>query len=255
MNDCRNSILPALTKLLKSAALITATCTLASAAIIFSDNFDDGDVSDWSKVTNYVPGNGSTNLGVDPSVNVSAPDSLETFLLLPGGDPTIHNIFVRASHSFTTSDAGDHVLTLSAMSAPCSGCTISYEVFVDGSSVVMDNDLSFQSLLFTLSGLAPGGHTLTLGMFTDTASQGRFSAWFDDVSISGPEASAVPEPSTMNLLFGGLALLILGRQYLSRREAALLNRVCYLLDLRRSRIWRSAGDRATRAQSSTVASW
>jgi hypothetical protein len=199
-------------KLLKFAVLMTASCTFASAAIIFSDNFNSGVSGDWTLTTNYVPGNGTANLVADANVNVSPPDSLGAFLFLPGGDPSVFNIFVRASHAFTTSDAGDHILTLSAMSAPCQGCTISYEVLVDGSSVVKDNDLSFQSLMFTLSGLVPGDHTLTLGMFTDVANNGKFIAWFDDVSITGPEVSAVPEPSTMSLLLGGFGLMAFRRR-------------------------------------------
>ncbi len=213
VNYYRNSVLPALVKLLKCAALITASCTFASAAIIFSDNFNDGDVSDWTETTNYSPGNGSTGL--------AAVGSLQAYLFLPGTEGTVFDIFVRGSHTFTTSVAADHTLTLSAMSASCDICTISYQVLVDGSLVVQDEDLSFQSLMFNLSGLAPGSHTLTLGMFTDFAHSGTFSAWFDDVVITEPEAGAVPEPSTMNLLLGGLGLLVLGHQYLSRRRGRL----------------------------------
>ena len=184
----------------------------AAGAIIFSDNFDDGDVSDWTKTTNYVPGNGTTTITTDNSGSVSAPNNFRVFLFLPGGQDTLSNLFVRGSHDFTTSATVDHTLSLWAQSSLCQGCTISYEVFVDGVSLTQTSFTSgFEFRSFNLTGLTPGVHTLTLGMFTNVANNGSFNAYFDDVLISSAE-SVVPEPSTLALLVAGFGSLWLVRR-------------------------------------------
>jgi len=131
---------------------------------------------------------------------------MHTFLNLPGGEGTFFNIFVHASKDFTTTLAVDHTLTLQAQSSPCSGCTISYEVLVDGSLLTQTSfTVGFQPRNFNLAGLTPGVHTLTLGMFTTAANNGGFHAFFDDVLITSPE-TGVPEPSTTIMLLAGVTL-------------------------------------------------
>jgi hypothetical protein len=178
----------------------------ASASIIFEDNFDDGDVSDW--VLSSSPSLTTATLVADSSTFVSADYSLEPLLIAsPGGDQG-NSLFVRASHSFVTA-AGDYSLTFSAMSATCGGCTIYYQALVDGTAVTGLPGIfatSFQSNSYNLTGLAAGSHTLTLGMFTTAALNGSFYAHFDDVLITGEAPAETPEPATF-LMTGAVALL------------------------------------------------
>lgn len=183
------------------------------AATIFSDNFDDGDVSDWTKTTNY----GGTNaVTVRTDSFVSPSYSMWTYLEAPPGGV---DLIVRASHDFTTSEAVDHTLSLWARSSPCSGCTISYDILVDGVSLARTfAPIAFEFRSFLLSGLTPGLHSLALGIHTTNASSGNFSASFDDVLITssdvvdpGPGTGEIPEPATMALIGGGLAALAMLR--------------------------------------------
>lgn len=85
---------------------------------------------------------------------------------------------------------------------------MSYDVIVDG--VSLDRKFqpdSFEARSFVLTNLAPGTHTLTLGMHTTNASSGRFNASFDDVVIS--TTAPVPEPGTVAMFLAGLGLLTL----------------------------------------------
>lgn len=175
---------------------LLASAGPAAAAVIFSDNFDDADVSDWTKTTNY---GGSTTMGVASST-VSAPHSLLTAMSAPPGGV---DLFVRASHNFTSVVSGPHVLDLYAFSSPCSGCTISYDVLIDG--VLLQRGQSYPALTphsYNVS-LSAGSHTLTLGMHTTNASSGGFYATFDNVTIS--DSRSIPEPGTLALLGLGLA--------------------------------------------------
>ena len=184
-----------------AAAVLAATTSAASAAtIVFSDDFDDGDVSDWVKSTNY---GGSSVVTVRSDSFVSSGFALYTYLDAPPGGT---NLVVRASHDFFAPVAGDYLLELSARSSPCSGCTMSYDVLVDGGSLARTfAPTAFEARSFTLTGLAAGTHTLTLGMHTTNASSGRFNASFDDVRIS--TTAPIPEPGTWALMLGGLGLL------------------------------------------------
>ena len=92
---------------------------------------------------------------------------------------------------------------------------MSYDIFVNGTQLAHTYADDFQFRTFTLSGLTAGENTLTLGMFTDAASSGHFSARFDDVSIYNDAADA-PEPGSA-LLLGGAALTLCVRQWRSRR--------------------------------------
>ncbi len=52
-----------------------------ATTIVFSDNFDDGDVTDWVKSSNY---GGATTVAVDAGLAVSG-SSLFTYLNAPPG--------------------------------------------------------------------------------------------------------------------------------------------------------------------------
>ena len=194
---------------LLAAALAATTSGASAATTVFSDNFDDGDVSDWVKSTNY---GGSSVVTVRGDSFVSPGFALYTYLDAPPGGGSL---VVRASHDFFAPVAGDYLLELSARSSPCSGCTMSYDVLVDGGSLTRTFAPSaFEARSFTLTGLAAGTHTLTLGMHTTNASSGRFNASFDDVVIS--TTAPIPEPGAWALMLGGLGLVAAA----GRRRAA-----------------------------------
>ena len=177
----------------------------AFATTVFSDDFEDGDVSDWS---------------ISKSANISVPvltirsDSVHagaaalwTYFDAPNGG--IGAGYVRASHTFTaTAGATDFTLDLWARSSPCQGCTMYFDVLVDGLQLTRDGSApsSFTGRTFSLGTLATGTHTLTLGMYTNAASSGRFNATFDDVVISA-NIPAVPEPESYAMLLAGLGVV------------------------------------------------
>ena len=180
------------------AVLFIGMSSMAFGTTVFADNFDDGDVSDWTKFSNFA---GTTNITVRGDAFVSPGYSLYTYLSAP---PTGSALTVQASHGFTAPSAGDYTLTLWAMSSPCSGCTISYDVIIDGIRLDRKQQTSaFEYRTIYLTNLASGAHTLTLGMFTTLAINGVFSASFDDVSI----VTGTPEPSSAILLLSGLGVL------------------------------------------------
>ena len=188
-------------RLLAAASLALAASTASAATTVFSDSFDDGDVSDWTLSTNYGE---TTFLGVRSDSFVSPGFALYTYLQAPPGGI---QLVVRGSHTFDAPVAGDYLLDLFARSSPCDGCTISYDVLVDG--VLLDRKfapLAFEARSFALPGLSAGEHTLTLGIHTTNASSGRFNASFDDVVIS--TTAPIPEPGTWALMAGGLGILL-----------------------------------------------
>jgi hypothetical protein len=204
---------------MQASTSLLASLTLALAAIgsaqaspttVFADNFEDGNVSDWTV---------SASAGVSAPVVTVRSDSvhggsfaMQTYFDAPGGGFGANHVW--ATHSFDVLVAGDHLLELWARSAPCGGCTMHFDVLVDGVQLARDgsaqNDYDFRS--YALDDLAAGTHTLTLGMFTDGASSGRFQASFDDVRISTEAVASVPEPGTLALAAAGLLLVGLRRR-------------------------------------------
>jgi len=199
-------------RLLGSLVLTLAVPMASAATTVFTDSFDDGDVSDWTLTSNY---GGTTFLGVRDDAFVSPGFALFTYLQAPPGGT---QLVVRGSRAFEAPAAGDYLLDLFARSSPCDGCTISYDVLVDG--VLLDRQLAplaFEARSFALPGLAAGAHTLTLGIHTTNASSGRFSASFDDVVIS--TTAPVPEPATWALMAGGLGLVMAAGRRAGRPRA------------------------------------
>lgn len=180
----------------------------ASATLVFSDNFDDGDVSDWVKSTNY---GGPTF--VETNGTAVSGQSLFTYLTAPPGGT---NLVVWATKSFNAPVAGDYVLSLFAVSTACDGCTVSYDIFVDAGATHTSrthHTAGFQLVEIDLNGLAAGSHELTLGVHTTNASSGTFGARFDNVEVS--TQAEIPEASTLAALAGGLVVLGTG---LTRRR-------------------------------------
>jgi hypothetical protein len=174
-------------------ALIGAVALQAQAAIAFSDDFNDNDVSDWTFSTNY-GGAAGTETGGILGPYIDAP---------PGG----FDLVARSTRALTLS-AGDYTLDLDAMSIDCDGCTISYDVLFD--NVLLTRTASFEATQhrsFDLGELAGGSHGLTLGMHTTNASSGHFVARFDNVVLDRanvvPPGPGVPEPSTWALMLLG----------------------------------------------------
>ena len=178
-------------KLFWAAALAAAVSVEAQAAtIVFADDFNDNDVSDWSFVSNHTSAGVDTDGILGPYID--AP---------PGGS----NLTARASRTLTLL-AGDYSLSLDAFAIVCQGCTVSYDVIFDGVSLTRTAGTNaFQARTFDLGSLAAGDYTLTLGMHTTNASSGHFLAKFDNVVLTGDNlvTGSVPEP-------GAWALMILG---------------------------------------------
>jgi len=194
--------------LIVSLMILLSTPVSLLAAIVFSDNFGDGDVTDWTKTTNHT---GTNAVTVRTDSVVSADYALYTYLIAPPGGV---DLIVHASHDFLAPVFADYTLDLWARSSPCSGCTISYDVLVDG--VSLDRKFApntFEARSFDLTGLSAGNHTLTLGIYTTNASSGNFNASFDDVTIS--TTSAVPVPAALWLFASGLFGMLGARKIFS----------------------------------------
>lgn len=183
-----------------------------AATIVFSDNFEDGNVSDWS--FNSFGYSGTAAHGATAASHSGA-YAMETYLIAPPGGV---DLIARTSHSFSAPVAGNYKLSLWAKSAPCSGCTMSYDILIDGTSLTRTFATSFQEATFNLANLTAGQHVLTLGIHTTNASSGKFVASFDDVTISTEARlpASVPEPGALGLLALGIAAIAAGR---SRKAA------------------------------------
>lgn len=207
---------PALRRLAAGVLCGSALVAMPAQALVeigttvFSDSFDDGDVADWAVSS-------SSNI-VLPVVEVrtdsvvSGPGALWTYFDAPTGGTGAG--VVRAAHSFMAPVAADYTLDLWARSSPCSGCTMRFDVLVDGQILSRDGSApgAFVQRSFSLAGLAAGQHQLTLGMYTDAASSGRFQASFDEVRIS--TLAPVPEPAAVWLMLAGMLGLMAGRRRL-----------------------------------------
>ena len=188
-------------------AVATAATFPASADLIFSDNFDDGDVSDWDMSTNYF--GGVTAIGVSVPF-VSAPFSLQASLqpLYEIGT----DVFVYANHDFTVLQEGTYLLEFEASTGPCVACVISYDAVMDNALLQRGQSPSgFTPISISLGSLSVGTHSLALGVHATVAGSGFFPAWFDNLAIS-----AVPEPAPVALLGIGLV----GLAYFRRNRAA-----------------------------------
>lgn len=194
------------------AALLAVAAPLANAEILFFDDFEDGDISNWSVILDGSGPDVAVDKGIEASTldSVSGARSLRTYFVSDRGtsaDDCNAPCRVLASIDFTVVNPGDYVLDLFARSRDCSGCVISYDILSDGTLLSRANALSFEQRTFALNGLTAGTHTLRLGMHTTVAFSGAFQAFFDDVCVSSgglSECRAVPEPGPMGILLLGL---------------------------------------------------
>ena len=150
----------------------------ANAVFEFFDDFNDGDVSDWSMEANVRRG----HVEVSDEHYHSHPYSLITFFKAPY-DGWGRKLYVRAYRSFTVDVDFDYMVEFYTRSNPCIGCKIYSEMFIDGNRVFRENiprEMVYRSLRIHLD---RGNHEIKVGMFTTAAWFGRFPAWFDDVRI------------------------------------------------------------------------
>lgn len=173
------------------AVAALAIATPASAQVVFFDDFNDGDTVGWTLGTNH------DNAWIGSS---GGNQLLAAFS--PGAQG--NNFFSRAVTTFTLADISNILLELNGLAAPCSGCTMRYQAYVDGNLVIdgIENVLTYRST--SLNNLAAGSHTLEVGVFSDYAFSGTFYAVLDDVRVT---ASAVPEPSSWAMMIGGIGLM------------------------------------------------
>ncbi|PWR04676.1 hypothetical protein DKT77_00260 [Meridianimarinicoccus roseus] len=187
---------------------LALVCALAaagaaqSATTVFSDDFNDGDVSDWTLTFASAPIAGTAGLAARAFQGGTV---FEPFFLAPPGGSALR---VQGSRSFIAPVTGSYTLALLANSYECSGCTMSFEVLVNGAtiaSVAAPSNTALSAYSYSLN-LAAGSNTLTLGMFTTGASSGRFGARFDDVVIS-TDAALVPLPASGLAAMAGIGAL------------------------------------------------
>ena len=191
----------------------------AQAIVLLADDFEDGDVSNWTH-----SGPGSTFASTDGGgLDGSSPNPRPgTYVLRTGfiapSEATGPNKS-QASINFTAPVAGNYTLDLYARSRNCSGCVMSYEILVDSIQLAFQSSTTFVHEVISLTALTAGVHTLTLGLDTDAASSGNFQAFFDDVCISTGGRNECFPPSSGIPLPGPLALIALGfLAILSRRQ-------------------------------------
>ena len=199
-------------QLLLAAGLCLATANALALTVVFSDDFEDGDVGNWLHTTNHggAAGIEASALGGGADGEESGGDlSLRTFLIAPPGGV---DLVSRASVEFIAPVAASYQLSLEARSRNCSGCVISYDVLVTGDLLARTGPvLAFEPRIFDLQ-LAAGVHTLTLGIYTTNASSGNFQAFFDDVLIT--TAAPIPLPSMLlpfAACLGAIGRVLFGR--------------------------------------------
>ncbi|MGG7568137.1 hypothetical protein ACQ5SO_18450 [Rhodovulum sp. DZ06] len=193
-----------------------ALCALpvaAPAAVVLEDDFNDGDYSDWTlEAVTLAPGLTTQVAGASsPAIDGLA---LELSLLkTPGTGDNIGPVF-RLMRVFEVTDAVEHFFSVFAGNTVCSGCTVSYDVTIDGVLMTRAQDASpFTEAAFSLGVLGAGTHTVGLGVYSTNVSSGKFAAYFDDLSVTNAIASDVPLPAAAPLLaVGALALAGLGRR-------------------------------------------
>lgn len=170
----------------------------AHAATVFSDNFNDNDVSDWTLTTNY-----AGTAGID------AGGVLGPYINAPPGSNS--HIFAQASKTMLLT-GGDYMLSFDAFSPTCSGCTISYVVTLNGVAEYShaSNGVWDIGRNVNLGPLTTGMYTLGFAMETTNAIAGHFVADFDNVVLDRQEyaapGGAVPEPSAWALMILGFGL-------------------------------------------------
>lgn len=203
----------AVARALLAAVALASAASSSALTVVFADDFEDGNVGDWSKTAQFPDiasvftstshHSGAFGLGV--SINVS---------------PSMPSSFASASRQFIAPVAGDYYLDLwvrteeASMSSLMSAAM--YTVRVDNRGIAARiSSQSFRHMTFVLDNLLTGVHTLSLGVantfpsFGDLSNWrgGRYSAFFDDVSIATTAQVPIPEPGTYGLLAPALCLL------------------------------------------------
>lgn len=206
--------------------MLTATLTFglahggACAATVFSADFNNGDVTGWSFSTDYtgVADIESVPSTAYPSLTLDGTKSLGVFIKVP--PPTsLVPLFAAASKNILFLEPSTH-LSFQALSVPCTGCTISWFVRLDGVPIASHASNGGVDNISLNWSVPSGNHMLMLGMSTTLALSGQFEAVFDNVLISNDRTSDVPLPGALSLFVSGLGMLsVLGWRRRRQRSA------------------------------------
>ena len=144
-----------------------------ASVFVFYDDFDDGNISDWSLWTDC--GTGAKT--VSNTVRHSTPYSIKNYV-----SNTCRDSYSYSYRNFTVPDTGTYTVDFYAMSGPCDICTIYAEMAIAGSWFFSQQLLSLTHFTYNRS-LTAGSREIDIGMYTTESITGTFPAYFDDIMI------------------------------------------------------------------------
>jgi len=117
---------------------------------------------------------------------------------------------VRYKREFTTSAAGTYHLSAYVGVSPCDICNERARLFIDGALLIerigpataRGGVLPPDSLEQAMVTLAAGAHTIEIGMYSNEACYGGFSAYFDNIALERPDSDGDGVPDGDDLCPG-----------------------------------------------------
>jgi hypothetical protein len=189
-----------------AAAAAALTCAAPStASVLFSDDFNDGDISDWTASTNAPDGYVAQVIDAP----VSGQPGLQLVLVRDFGAPTDPSLYVRASHQVDL-EADEVIIAARYLTSSFTSANVSAVAFLDGQPLWSTQHQSTGPFGRTsiYRHITPGLHTLTLGLGIQGPPGSVFYFGlvdYDSVTIQTQPAGE-PEPATWALAvvgFGG----------------------------------------------------